>query len=237
MMVRLGNFFFRCRNGLFPAAYLLLFCPSPRLLNDAALAAALGLALALAGQGLRALTIGLAYIVRGGKNRQVYANALVQEGVFAHCRNPLYVGNFLILAGLGLVANSVLFAIIGIPFFLLAYSAIIAAEEDYLRRKFGQEFDEYCARVPRLVPHFAGLGQTLRDMRFHWQRLIVKEYGSTYAWTAGAILLMLKNYWIGHDIHPAPSWVIGTLLASLAFLTFLYGLARYLKKTQTLRAD
>ena len=86
-------------------------------------------------------------------------------------------------------------------------------------------------------PHFAGLGQTLRDMRFHWQRLIVKEYGSTYAWTAGAILLMLKNYWVGHDIHPAPSWVIGTLLALLAFLTFLYGLARYLKKTQILRAD
>ena len=84
MMVRLGNFLFHYRNWLFPAFYLLLFCPSPGIFDDYRLAAALGLTVAVAGQLLRAVTIGLAYIVRGGKDRQVYARTLVVEGVFAH---------------------------------------------------------------------------------------------------------------------------------------------------------
>ncbi|HMJ65739.1 MAG TPA: isoprenylcysteine carboxylmethyltransferase family protein [Candidatus Binatia bacterium] len=236
MMIKLGNFLFRYRNGLFPIAYLLLFCPSPQLFNDYALAAGLGLAIALLGQLVRAITVGLAYIKRGGKKRQVYAETLVQEGVFAHCRNPLYVGNFLILVGLGLIANSVLFMVVGVPFFIVAYLAIIAAEENYLRQKFGDEFDEYCTRVPRLFPVLSGLKQTLRSMGFNWQRLIVKEYGSAYAWMAGAILLMLKHHWLRQQ-EPTASGFVRAMLVCLVALSLLYGLARYFKKVQILRAD
>ena len=236
MMIKLGNFFFRYRNGLFPLAYLLLFCPGPQLFNDYTLAVGLGLAIALLGQLVRAVTIGLAYIIRGGKNRQVYAEELVQEGIFAHCRNPLYVGNFLVLVGLGFLANSVLFLLIGVPFFLLAYLAIISAEENYLRQKFGQQFDEYCARVPRIFPTFSGLRQTMHGMEFHWQRLIVKEYGSAYAWTTGALLLVLKHYWFDQKDATGPV-LVGTLLTCLVSVSLLYGLARYLKKAQVLRAE
>jgi protein-S-isoprenylcysteine O-methyltransferase Ste14 len=236
MMIRLGNFFFRYRNGLFPLAYLLLFCPSPQLFNDYALAVGLGLAIALLGQLLRAITVGLAYIKRGGKKRRVYAETLVQEGVFTHCRNPLYVGNFLIIVGLGLIANSVLFMAVGVPFFIVVYLAIIAAEENYLRQKFGVEFDDYCARVPRLFPILSGLKQTLQSMGFNWQRLIVKEYGSAFAWISGAILLLFKHHWLLHRELSA-SVFARTLLVLLLGLGFLYGLARYLKKAQILRAE
>src|SRR5678815_5444661 len=68
-----------------------------------------GLLIALSGQVLRAVTIGLEYIIRGGRNRQVYAEKLVTGGMFAHCRNPLYVGNFLVLVGLGVASCSALF--------------------------------------------------------------------------------------------------------------------------------
>lgn len=44
----------------------------------------LGVALALTGQLLRALVIGFAYVRRGGKDRQIYAESLQQEGLFAH---------------------------------------------------------------------------------------------------------------------------------------------------------
>src|ERR1700741_1760533 len=99
MMVRIGNFLFHYRNGLFPLVYALLILKSQALLPDYRVAAAIGLLIALAGQILRAVTIGLEYIVRGGRNRRVYAKNLVQGGVFGHCRNPLYLGNFLILSG------------------------------------------------------------------------------------------------------------------------------------------
>src|SRR5205823_6159785 len=65
-----------------------------------------GVAVALAGQALRAVVIGLAYIKRGGRNKEITADRLVCEGVFAHSRNPLYVGNFLIVTGLLIMWNS-----------------------------------------------------------------------------------------------------------------------------------
>jgi protein-S-isoprenylcysteine O-methyltransferase Ste14 len=233
MMVAVGNFLFHYRNFLFPLAYLLLFVPGPRCLSNASAAVALGLGLALAGQALRAITICLAYIRRGGKDRQVYADALVQDGVFAHCRNPLYVGNFLILAGLGLIANSMLFMTLGLGFFVFAYWGIIAAEESFLRRKFGQEYIAYCARVSRIVPNFQNFSKTWAESRIHWRRLIVKEYGSAFAWMTAAILLMLRNYWVRYDYvqHPLFGWA---LAAGLLLLLMLFAVARFLKKSKIL---
>src|SRR6266487_1941358 len=234
MMIRIGNFFFHYRNALFPLAYLLLFLDGPRIIADYRLAVAGGLIVALAGQGLRAVTIGLDYIIRGGRNRQVYAEKLVQGGIFAHCRNPLYVGNILIIFGLGIASNSSLFLAVGIPFFLFAYWAIIAAEENFLRSKFGDEFAAYCARVNRLVPNFSGLGSTLQSMQFNWRRLISAEYGSTYAWLAAIILLTLKHLWTNEDYQrrQGMAWVLWSLLL---LVTVAYGIARYLKKSGALK--
>lgn len=234
-MVRLGNFLFHYRNGLFPLAFVLLLWKGRPIFENDFVAAAVGLGVALLGQLLRAVTIGLAYIIRGGKKRQVYAEDLVTGGLFAHCRNPLYDGNLLILAGVGLAANSLIFMAVGMPLFLIAYRAIVAAEENFLRGKFGREFDDYCARTNRFWPRFSGLSATLRSMEFNWQRLVVKEYGSTFAWTSGMILLVGKNLWTsGHYTLHSP--IIVSLAASLGLLLLAYGAARYLKKTRILRA-
>jgi len=233
MMIRIGNFFFHYRNALFPLAYLLLFLNGPRIIADYRLAVAGGLIVALAGQALRAVTIGLEYIIRGGRKRQIYAEKLVQGGIFTHCRNPLYVGNFLVILGLGIASNSRLFLAVGIPFFLFAYWAIIAAEENFLRNKFGDEFAAYCARVNRLVPNFSGLGSTLQGMRFNWRRLISAEYGSTYAWLAAIILLTLKNLWTNGDYQRRQGMVC-VLWSLLLLVTVAYGIARYLKKSGAL---
>ena len=230
-MVRLGNFLFRYRNGLFPAFYLLLALSGPKVFDDYRLAVAIGISLAAIGQFIRAATIGLAYIVRGGKDRQVYARHLVQEGIFAHCRNPLYLGNFLILCGLGFAANSVWFFVIGLPLFALSYVGIIAAEENYLRGKFGGEYDDYCARVNRFLPRLTGLPATLQSMEFKWRRLLVKEYGSAYAWMAGMLLVMLKNLW--GEAEP----IVWTLEGLLVMLTLAYACVRYLKKRRIIIAD
>jgi protein-S-isoprenylcysteine O-methyltransferase Ste14 len=230
MMITIGNFLFHFRNGLFPLFYLLLFVPSPPLFADYRLAVALGLAVALLGQSLRAVTIGLDYIIRGGRKRQVYAQRLVSGGMFAHCRNPLYVGNFTTLFGVGIAANSLLFLALAIPFFAFAYWAIIAAEENYLRGKFGAEYDDYCARVNRLIPRFSGMAETFAGMRFNWRRLISAEYGSTYIWTAAIILVTFKNVWLLNGSAPdlAVAWPFG---GALVLVTCLYLAARIAKKS------
>jgi len=231
MMVALGNFLFRYRNALFPIAYLELLLPGRRVFTEQAVSATLGLLVAVLGQTLRALTIGMVYIRRGGRKRRVSADDLVEDGMFAHCRNPLYVGNFLILAGLGLIANSVLFLSVGLGFFFLAYWAIIAAEEQFLEGKFRQEYRAYCSRVPRIIPIFAGFSATWRKHKFNWRRLIVKEYGSTFIWVGGSIILIGKEQLLSGSGSRHPPLFPGVLLLCAIAV---FAVARFVKKSRLL---
>jgi protein-S-isoprenylcysteine O-methyltransferase Ste14 len=238
-MIRLGNFLFKYRNLVFPLLFFLMILGTKPFLGnrqtDTWIYVA-GFIVALGGQVIRALTIGLAYIVRGGRDKKVYADTLVTNGIFAHCRNPLYLGNILIVAGLGVVADSAVFYFIGIPFFVLAYMAIIKAEENFLSGKFGEEYREYCGKVNSLIPDLSGVGTTLKSMTFNWRRLLVKEYGTTYAWITVMILLIVKNQYIrnGHELRGPAIW-----FSSLSFIaaTIFYSVVRYLKKTRRLVGD
>lgn len=238
-MIRLGNFLFKYRNLVFPLLFVLLVSGTEPFFADRQTAQRIylaGFVIALGGQVIRALTIGLAYIVRGGRDKKVYAKNLVTDGIFAHCRNPLYLGNLLIVSGLGVAADSSLFYFVGFPFFFLSYLAIIKAEEHYLSGKFGEEYEDYCRRVNRLLPGLSGIGTTLKSMTFNWRRLLVKEYGTTYAWTTAMILLILKNQYLLYGRE------IGGRTIRIAFLSFLavtvfYALVRFLKKTERLVGD
>jgi protein-S-isoprenylcysteine O-methyltransferase Ste14 len=240
-LIRTGQLFFKVRDGLFPLVFFgLAFASRPRMAGgssslDAALDA-LGIAVALAGQLLRALVIGFAYVRRGGKNKQIYADSLQQDGFFAHCRNPLYVGNFLALVGFCLIHNSLLCYLVGIPFFAFAYLAIVSAEEQYLARRFGSLYDEYCRRVPRFVPSFRGLGRTLAGMEFSWKRLVRKEYGSTYAGLCTVLVLIVWEHYVWEGFPGAR----GTMLVALGVWipsTIGYLVARALKKSGSLGHD
>jgi protein-S-isoprenylcysteine O-methyltransferase Ste14 len=234
LLVRAGNWLFRWRNLVFPLTFAVLLAAGrpryplgdPRL--DAAMDAA-GVAIALLGQVLRAAVIGLVYIRRGGKDGKVHADALVTEGIFAHSRNPLYAGNFLVVLGLLVVLNSPAGWAIGLPGVLFVYAAITRAEESFLRGRFGAAYEEYCRRVPRFVPRLRGLGATLRAHDFDWRKVIRKEYGSTFAWTTFVILLLIRERVAnGAGDRVREAWVAWA--AAWGSLVLLYGTARYLKK-------
>ena len=239
LLVRYGNVMFRWRNTIFPVVLLALFFaftpvwPGGSERSDNLLDLA-GILVALAGQALRVAVIGYKYIVRGGKNQRVYAEDLVTSGFFAHSRNPLYLGNILVLLGLFLVHNSPWVYAIGVPFFLLGYVAIVAAEEDFLRGKFGAAYDAYCRDVPRWIPRLRGLSQSIAGIPFNWRRVILKEYGSTYAWLGGAIVLMAADT-LRYRAYAERSAYLNALWWAAGVATLLYGTARWLKLSRRLR--
>lgn len=240
LLVRYGNFLFHHRNKLFPIVLLsLFFAFRPVLLGgderlDHYLDAA-GVFVALAGQLLRVAVIGYVYIIRGGKNERIYAEDLVTGGFFSHSRNPLYLGNMLVLLGLFMIHNSPWLYAIGIPFFLIGYIAIVAAEEAYLREKFGGAYDAYARDVPRWFPRLKGLRASIGNMTFNWRRVVLKEYGSTFAWTLGAIVLMTAETLIYSSYREHAAY-LNTLWVVLGVLAIAYGTVRYLKLTRRLRA-
>jgi protein-S-isoprenylcysteine O-methyltransferase Ste14 len=236
MMVKLGNFLFRNRNGLFPIFYLMLFVPSPAVFDNPVTAMIIGFSVTLLGQLVRVVTIGLVYIMRGGRNRRVYAEDLVTSGIFAHCRNPLYVGNILILAGLGVASNSLVFMVIFLPVFLFFYQAIVMAEENFLANKFGEQYAEYCRKVNRWIPALQGIGKTVRSMTFKWRRVVIREYNSTYIWMSGVVLIIMKHFYFNDDRFDFTA-NLPLLAGILVALLCLYLFARYLKKSKVLVSD
>lgn len=236
MMVRAGQFFFRFRNYLFPLALPLVFVPGPKLLDSPLAAALLGLTLAIAGQLVRIGTIGLEYIVRGGRNRRVYADRLVTDGVYAHCRNPMYVGNLLLIFGVCITSNSWGCVGLAVPFFAFAYLAITTAEEEYLHRTFGEPYERYCRDVPRFLPRLAGLATTFRGSAFHWRRVLAKEYGTMANWPLRWMLIFVWSLY--RDGQPSAAVDAWPALAGLMVVAgiFYFGI-RTLKKSHRLVAD
>jgi protein-S-isoprenylcysteine O-methyltransferase Ste14 len=234
MMVALGNFLFRFRTTLSPFLPLLLLLPGPTVLSDPFVAALIGFAVALLGQVVRGTTIGLEYIVRGGRNHRVYADKLVTEGLFRHTRNPMYVGKFLMVLGAGLASNHWLALLAFTGVYSLMYQAVTLAEEAYLRGKFGASFDEYCARVPRWWPRLSGLSETFETTRFNWTRMLIKEYSAPLGWTLPITLIGLWNIHrtTGLDARPVAVAVLWTLLGIVALIWATLGI---LKKTRTLK--
>jgi len=195
ILIPIGNFFFRWRD----TAFTLIFAAAFYLVTFPELAfgsygfdltfTAIGFAVALLGQFIRAITIGYAYIKRGGLNKKIYADRLVIEGMFNHSRNPLYVGNILIVFGAIMVIHIFWFYLIVMPLFYLIYISITLAEEQFLKGKFGADYELYMKTVNRFVPHrFSQWSKSIEGMDFTWKRLLKKEHNTTFI-VFGALLV------------------------------------------------
>jgi protein-S-isoprenylcysteine O-methyltransferase Ste14 len=235
-LVVTGNFLFRWRDVMFPIVFVVLWLLAPPRPAGGSIARDTwvdfaGFTLALLGQTVRNTAVGYVYILRGGKNRRIYAEKLVQDGVFAHVRNPLYLGNFLIFLGLYVMIHSPPGYGLGVPFFAFAYVAIVAAEEAFLGRQFGRAYTNYCLHVPRFIPVWRGLHHTLAGSRCHWRRLVKKEYGSAFTWLVLALGIVVREHvaWSGwRGVLPLMPWWI----AGFALLVAAYSTARFFKKSR-----
>jgi protein-S-isoprenylcysteine O-methyltransferase Ste14 len=99
--------------------------------------------------------IGLAFSLWGMtslglRTTQGLDGAFVVTGAYQYSRNPQYVGAIISFAGYALLCNSThvsVTVVLGIMLFLLTPFT----EESWLRKRFGNEYDDYVRRVPRFV--------------------------------------------------------------------------------------
>lgn len=190
LFTKFGNWLFHYRNILFPIFYAALFIPSPVIFKTEKWALITGLLLILTGTAIRSVTIGLVYIIRGGHNRQIHAETLVTGGIYKVCRNPMYLGNILLLFGFGLFANSLIFSLTFFPLFVLFYIAIIKAEEDFLFKKFGEQFTEYKSHTNAILPKWRNIRSAFVGHIFNWKKVLNKEHNSLFIYASGIFLLL-----------------------------------------------
>ena len=76
---------------------------------------------------------------------------LTTTGPYAHTRNPLYFGSFLLAAGLAFAAHWAAVLLVCV-FWYTVYKPTINGERDFLRQRYGAAYAEYEAHVPAFIP-------------------------------------------------------------------------------------
>ncbi|MCP4317164.1 MAG: isoprenylcysteine carboxylmethyltransferase family protein [Hyphomicrobiales bacterium] len=74
---------------------------------------------------------------------------LVTKGPFGYSRNPIYVGNVLLLLALGLILANAWFILFAVVTAVAIQKFAVEREEQHLLAVFGAEYESYCLRVRR----------------------------------------------------------------------------------------
>jgi protein-S-isoprenylcysteine O-methyltransferase Ste14 len=164
-------------SWIFAAAYFLLAVPRP-----ASLAA--GFAVMVLGASFRTWASGH---IRKQQN-------LAVSGPYAHTRNPLYFGSFLIASGALVMGMSWVMALLFVAMALPLYWTVMAREEEFLAGRFGEEFLRYKAAVPLFFPRLSAYGSG--GGRFGWK--LVQRHREWHVWAGlcGVTLLLLGKYYL-----------------------------------------
>jgi len=179
----------------------------------------------VAGELIRSYTVG--HVPRNTSGRNVIdqmADDLNTTGVYSVVRHPLYMGNFLMWLGPVLFLRSVWCVIIFVLAFWIYYERIIFAEEQYLRRKFGEDYDTWAFRVRAVIPRFSNFIRA--EHPFSFRNVLTREYNRIVSlFGAFAILDVIRNLAVTGKVYMEPLYIT-LLVAALIF----WAVVRYLVK-------
>jgi len=178
--LKLGNILFKYRSFTpLPLIVLVFIIFRPVNLEGKNMVINLvGFLVSAAGEFIRVIVVGYAHTGTSGRERYLKAEALNTAGIYSLVRNPLYIGNFLIFTGLVAVFANIWAEMVFAVFLILQYYFIILCEEDFLRKQYGKEYEDYCGRVRRVVPAIKNYEKSpnLFDLR----KVIFKESDSVF---------------------------------------------------------
>jgi protein-S-isoprenylcysteine O-methyltransferase Ste14 len=89
----------------------------------------------------------------------VVTDRLTIAGPYRFVRNPLYLGNITLALGMGLLAPPIGAALVVIGN-LVFVNWLCTVEERFMARTHGEIYRQYCAEVPRLIPHIWPIGRS-----------------------------------------------------------------------------
>ena len=126
--------------------------------------------------------------------------------------------------GLAMLTHNIWFVLIYILVFYLYYERIMFAEEQFLRKKFGEIYTKWALNTPAFVPNFSQFQKA--DLYFSWRKVLKKEKNGLAAMFALFYLFyLIRNYVLQGKITIDYSfWFIST-----CFSLILYIILKYLK--------
>ncbi len=182
---------------------------------------------------VRCLTAGYAPRGTSGRNTKWQAAEILNTtGMYSIVRNPLYLGNFIIIFGIVLFIQVWWIALLMLVGFFAYYERIIFAEEEFLRNKFGVLFTEWAEKTPAIIPNFKNWKKPA--LSFSFKTVLRREFSTLFSIVAAFFFLEVStNFIINKHFSVHSSWII-FFLAGLIFYLIVLVLK---KKTRLLNVD
>ena len=166
------------------------------------------LGVSLLGQIIRILTVGFTPKNTSGRNtvNGQIADELNVTGIYSLLRHPLYLGNFFMWLGPVLFLRSVCFTVIFVLLYWIYYERIMFAEEQFLRRKFGEIYDKWSETVSSFIPY--SFKYIPPDLPFSVRNVLKREYNSfVNIFVIFTLLDLFRNYFLSERIYFTEMWV------------------------------
>jgi len=180
------------------------------------------------GEFIRIGTIGYVPSGTSGRNTKAQrATALNTTGTYSLARNPLYLGNYLIILGISLFSRSWEIVILNSILFAVFYVPIILVEENFLTEKFGEEYRKYTSKAPCFLPRFSLWNPA--NSEWSWRMVIRREHNSIFAiGLSFALIAHFRLYLINTKLILGMSWLM--FVGVLMFLWLIVRILRLAKK-------
>ena len=173
------------------------------------------------GLGVRCFTVG--FVPRGTSGRGTQspvAETLNTTGMYSIVRNPLYLGNFIIILGITLFVQVWWFALVVWLGFWIYYERIIFAEEEFLRKKFGALYLEWAKETPVFFPKFKRWKKP--NLTFSLKTVLRREYSTFLSIVASFTFLdIAADLFAEGKLEVSLPWTILFIVSLIIYLTLL----------------
>jgi len=192
------------------------------------------LGVSLFGQAIRVYTVGFTPKNTSGRNtiNGQLADELNVTGIYSVIRHPLYLGNFFMWLGPVLFIRSGWCIIVFGLVYWLYYERIMFAEEQFLRRKFGEVYDKWSETVGSFIPF--SLKFIPQKLSFSIKNVFKREYNSfVNIFVIFTLLDIFRNYFLSERIYITKMWIY---LVVSSFIIWIV-IRTIHKKTQWLEVE
>jgi protein-S-isoprenylcysteine O-methyltransferase Ste14 len=171
------------------------------------------------GQVIRILTVGFTPKNTSGRNtiNGQIADELNVTGIYSLVRHPLYLGNFFMWLGPVLFLRSIGVTIVFGLIYWLYYERIMFAEEQFLRRKFGDIYDYWSEKVSSFIPF--SFKYISPGLPFSVKNVLKREYNSfVNIFVIFTLLDLFRNYFLSERIYLTSMWIYMLVAAVVIWL-------------------
>jgi protein-S-isoprenylcysteine O-methyltransferase Ste14 len=191
------------------------------------------LSVTLLGFAIRVYTVGYTPDNTSGRNtKEQIADELNITGIYSLVRHPLYVGNFFMWLGMGLLSQNGWFILAFVFIYWVYYERIMFAEEQFLRNKFGKDYLGWTQDTPAFIPRFTKFKRPVEKFKI---RKVIKQEKTGF-------LLVFLLYFLFYEI--GLSMMSGTISIRFNFWFYsmlvsllIYVLIKFAEKGKGSRPD